>query len=80
MFNCFFKLDYVYTVINITCFKELSNQITADPHLGCYSDSFWCGHRGVEDKILNKQCIPLYKLCDGIVDCRNGNDELMCSM
>jgi len=51
----------------------------ADPHLGCYSDSFWCGHKGVEDKILNKQCIPLYKLCDGIVDCRNGNDELMCS-
>merc|ERR1719376_549288 len=52
---------------------------TTDPHLGCYSDSFWCGHKGVEDKILNKQCIPLYKLCDGIVDCRNGNDELMCS-
>lgn len=27
---------------------------------------------------MAKECVPLYKLCDGTNDCETGNDELMC--
>ena len=44
-------------------------------HLGGYCVSHACNHRY---KCLLSYCIPTHKVCDGVADCRDGDDEVGC--